>query len=142
MLHLTFATSLNASCVWSFAAKNIMQFTISQISAFLFFFGALFTILNRTRATSSPDEHIVQLKSGPVRGGSQMSIFGLDLEQFLGIPYAAAPVGDLRFAPPQPVQPWKEVRDGTKYGARCPQNDESYPRNYTTGRYRADTISY
>lgn len=41
--------------------------------------------------------------------------------QFLGIPYAAPPTGPLRWQPPQPVQPWRGIRDATAYGNRCPQ---------------------
>ncbi|ONM48371.1 carboxylesterase/lipase family protein [Nocardia donostiensis] len=37
------------------------------------------------------------------------------------IPYAAAPVGDLRFRAPQPVQPWAGVRDATEFGAAAIQ---------------------
>ncbi|NEB03494.1 carboxylesterase family protein [Streptomyces sp. SID13726] len=33
-----------------------------------------------------------------------------------GIPYAAAPVGDLRLRPPRPAQPWSGTRDGTQFG--------------------------
>ena len=40
---------------------------------------------------------------------------------FLGIPYAAPPVGDRRWKEPQPPAKWKGVRDATKYGARCMQ---------------------
>jgi len=40
---------------------------------------------------------------------------------FLGVPYAAPPVGDLRWKPPQPVTPWTGVRRATKFGAACPQ---------------------
>jgi para-nitrobenzyl esterase len=36
--------------------------------------------------------------------------------RFLGIPYAQPPVGDLRFAAPQPVAPWTEPLDATRYG--------------------------
>jgi para-nitrobenzyl esterase len=40
---------------------------------------------------------------------------------FLGIPYAASPVGDLRWKAPQPPAKWRGVRDATKYGAHCMQ---------------------
>jgi len=40
---------------------------------------------------------------------------------FKGIPYAAPPVGDLRWKAPQPVVPWKGVRNASEYGARCMQ---------------------
>lgn len=40
---------------------------------------------------------------------------------FLGIPYAAAPVGKLRFRPPQPHAPWSTLRSAAKYGSICPQ---------------------
>ena len=40
---------------------------------------------------------------------------------FLGIPYAAAPVGENRWKAPQPVKAWEGVRDATKYAPDCPQ---------------------
>ncbi len=40
---------------------------------------------------------------------------------FLGIPYAAPPIGRLRFAAPAPVEGWKGVREATRFGASCPQ---------------------
>jgi para-nitrobenzyl esterase len=41
--------------------------------------------------------------------------------EFLGIPYAAPPVGQLRWQPPQPAAPWKGVRDATQFAPHCAQ---------------------
>ncbi len=41
---------------------------------------------------------------------------------YKGIPYAAPPVGELRWKPPQAVKPWGGVRDCFEFGAACPQN--------------------
>lgn len=40
---------------------------------------------------------------------------------FLGIPYAAPPVGELRWKPPQPLSKWSGTRRATQFGAPCPQ---------------------
>jgi para-nitrobenzyl esterase len=44
-----------------------------------------------------------------------------DITEFLGIPYAAPPVGELRWRPPVAAQPWKGVRQATQFGAACAQ---------------------
>ncbi len=59
---------------------------------------------------------IVCIEQGPVRG----VIEGRTLA-FEGIPYAQAPIGPLRWKPPQPAGTWESVRDGSRYGAICPQ---------------------
>jgi carboxylesterase type B len=64
---------------------------------------------------------------GPVRG---LSADGVD--KFLGIPYAAPPVGALRWRPPQPAARWHGVRDATTLPNRCPQTANSNgPRSET-----------
>lgn len=62
------------------------------------------------------DQALVQTDKGPVQG----AVSGAT-RSFLGIPYAAAPVGDLRWKPPQPAAAWTEPRDATKKAAYCPQ---------------------
>jgi len=47
---------------------------------------------------------------------------GLDV--FLGIPYAKPPVGQRRFAPPQPVAKWSYVRPAFRFGPTCPQGPD------------------
>lgn len=46
---------------------------------------------------------------------------------FLGIPYAQAPVGRLRFRPPEPAAPWSGVRPAYAYGPRAPQEPDAQP---------------
>jgi para-nitrobenzyl esterase len=61
----------------------------------------------------------VQTEQGMVRG---KIINDGKVRAFLGLPYAAAPVGDLRWRPPQPPVKWKGERDATRFGAHCAQN--------------------
>lgn len=57
---------------------------------------------------------------GPVLGRA-LEQDGRAVARFLGIPFARAPVGRLRFAPPQPPEPWTRRRPATAYGPAPPQ---------------------
>jgi para-nitrobenzyl esterase len=46
---------------------------------------------------------------------------GKEVHVYRGIPYAAPPVGDLRWRPPQPAAPWQGVRKSTQYGPAAAQ---------------------
>jgi len=56
-----------------------------------------------------------------VTGGVVRGIREGDVLAWRGIPYAAPPVGELRFRAPAPVHPWLGVRDASDYGAVAPQ---------------------
>jgi para-nitrobenzyl esterase len=47
--------------------------------------------------------------------------WGWGIREYLGIPFAAPPVGDLRWRPPQPVAPWEGVRAADRFSPACMQ---------------------
>jgi para-nitrobenzyl esterase len=77
-------------------------------------------------ASSAPT---VPTTQGVVRGFT-----GDGAAKFLGLPYAAPPVGTLRWRAPQPAARWHGVRSATSYGNRCPQlptiGDDDYGREH------------
>lgn len=72
-----------------------------------------------------PDGPVVAIGAGDVRGSWRGEPGTRDASAaFLGIPFAKAPVGDLRFAAPVPPEPWKGVRDALEYGATAQRGDQ------------------
>lgn len=65
----------------------------------------------------SKETPIVNIASGKIRG-----IIEGDVSVFKGIPYAAPPVGEFRWRPPQPILKWEGVRDANKFGHNCAQS--------------------
>jgi para-nitrobenzyl esterase len=59
---------------------------------------------------------LVQASAGPVQGLNNHGVY-----EYLGIPYAQPPVGDLRWQPPQPYSHWTETREATHFGPTCAQ---------------------
>jgi len=60
---------------------------------------------------------VVATGAGSLRGRWQDGV-----ARFAGVPYAAPPVGDLRFRAPAPVDPWTGERSAEAFGPICPQN--------------------
>lgn len=57
-----------------------------------------------------------------VSGGEVQGVYRRGLRMWRGIPYAAPPVGALRFRAPQPVPPWQGVRSAEHFGPVAPQD--------------------
>jgi len=76
--------------------------------------GSLAVVAPAARAAA--DSGLVGTSNGIVRGTDNGAV-----DEFLGIPYAAPPVGALRWQPPRPAASWPGVRDATRFAPHCPQ---------------------
>ncbi|MGD2132270.1 MAG: carboxylesterase family protein [Maricaulaceae bacterium] len=74
--------------------------------------------------SSGPIGEVVQTSLGAVRGETVTEV-GETAYIYRGIPYAAPPVGDLRWKAPQPAASWDGVRDATEWPNRCPQGQST-----------------
>ena len=70
-------------------------------------------------ATTADTTTVVRTDAGPVQG----RLTG-EVRSFTGIPYAAPPVGELRWQPPRPAAPWTSPRDATRPGPLCAQRGD------------------
>src|SRR4051812_25661005 len=73
----------------------------------------------RISAQDSEKSLIVRTTEGQLQGVARPG----GGAEFLGIPYAHSPIGDLRWHEPVAMKPWTGVRDATKFGAPCSQPD-------------------
>ncbi|TLZ31306.1 MAG: carboxylesterase family protein [Gammaproteobacteria bacterium] len=81
--------------------------------------GVLSTSATAQEGDERADGPVVQTSEGPVRGFVRDGVY-----EFIGIPYAAPPVGALRWMPPQPVAHWRELLKATKFANTCAQVTE------------------
>jgi para-nitrobenzyl esterase len=85
-----------------------MKVTLTSIAAL--------TVAAAAALAASAQGAEVKIDSGRLSGAVKDGV-----QAFKGIPFAAPPVGDLRWRPPQPAQPWSGVRPATEYGHDCMQ---------------------
>jgi len=81
--------------------KIVLALVLCQASAWASFAGA---------------QDIVSIDTGRIQGSTEAGVIA-----FKGIPFAAPPVGELRWRPPQPVAKWSGVRQATRFGHDCMQ---------------------
>ncbi len=77
-------------------------------------------IINGGAAVAQGRQQPVWTESGYV-SGALVGGPGKEVMIYRGIPYAAAPVGDLRWKPPRPPSSWRGVRDCTRFSDSCAQ---------------------
>ena len=103
----------------AFAAKRA-----SKMAAASFFIAAMLCLpaVAAAAALTSADL-VVSVRSGKLQGTEVGAV-----RAFLGVPYAAAPTGKLRWAKPVSVAPWDGVRPATKFASQCPSLGWGSPR--------------
>jgi para-nitrobenzyl esterase len=73
-------------------------------------------------AATQPDANdptLIKIDSGTVRGTTAGGVVS-----FKGIPYAAPPIGELRWRMPQPLKPWQGILSADKFGPASMQADD------------------
>jgi para-nitrobenzyl esterase len=74
-------------------------------------------VLAFSMGAPQPSDTRVMTTAGPIEGPPAAD----GVRSFKGIPFAAPPVGALRWQPPQPVPKWTDVRQATAFGNQCMQ---------------------
>ena len=95
---------------------------LSLVLIYIFLVGIFgFAAFGLARAGQRTSSAIVTTDAGDLRGAVMPS--DPATVAFRGIPFAAPPIGPLRWRPPAPVTPWRGVRDASELGPACPQPD-------------------
>jgi len=76
----------------------------------------LLFVMGTICSADAAEDSVVMTEQGGVAGTVTPT-----LRMFLGVPYAAPPVGDLRWTPPQPHAPWDTPLDATQFRSHCAQ---------------------
>jgi len=112
------------------ACAKQMFLTLIRFCLFSLFFACAVPALPQVYAPQ------VTIQSGTLEGSRPGP--SVNDAVFLGVPYAAPPVGELRWRPPQPVQHWSGLRAAKQFAPSCPQLPSSWWPEMA-GRERLDT---
>jgi para-nitrobenzyl esterase len=94
-----------------------MDMMTSRVTRVLFYsFLGLIAVMEVAPAAQSQAPATVRVDSGEVQGVVDDGVLS-----FKGVPFAAPPVGELRWRPPQPAAKWTGVRQAGDFGASCMQ---------------------
>jgi para-nitrobenzyl esterase len=99
-------------------SRTKQQFTLSIL------FATIFICALPPLAQAQQQSPLVFTFSGPVRG----AVTSAGVREFLGIPYAAPPVGNLRWRPPVAHAPWFQPLEATAFANHCPQPPSPFGR--------------
>jgi len=105
--------------------RNVRALTAQRLMLAVLLSSPLLALSAAPSAGTAP---IAETSSGTLQGSTQGP-----LHVFKGVPFAAPPVGELRWKAPAPVQAWEGVRDATRFGAACIQ-----PSNRVQSIYAQD----
>ncbi|KAF5306942.1 hypothetical protein FQA39_LY00172 [Lamprigera yunnana] len=86
---------------------------------------ALVMSLHQVTAERQHKELTISTPCGEIRGSIMKTVLGRTIYSFRGIRYAKAPIGNLRFQPPVPINSWNGTYEATKDGAACPQANKN-----------------
>jgi len=96
--------------------RSMVPFAVAAILLILFF-NVLSSFVSREMTAETSMTDPLKISGGLISGIA----IGSGVHVYKGIPYAAPPVGSLRWKPPQPAKYWDGVRTCASYGPVCPQ---------------------
>lgn len=94
-------------------------------------------LLTVTLCTAASAQERVKIANGTLEGRADKST---GVRSFKGIPFAAPPVGELRWKPPQPVKNWPGVRKAEQFGPRCMQRPIFGDMNFRSNGMSEDCL--
>jgi hypothetical protein len=130
----SFSTNLLLNFVCSYYVKNDGKKNIKWRNEaivmplfMVYFYIICFSLFQCSNAASASSTVQVTLNDGsPIIGERVKTIRGKDVVQFLGIPFAEPPIGNLRFRKPVPKKPWREPFKANTQPKSCVQSLDTY----------------